>query len=101
MTLDNQIVERFPAVAALPQRRRALLRTGDDRAQPVRERTGDSVCHPSGASKLLIGFPAHGLNARSPMKKLTDGLRRQEGRKGLISGSEMLRCAVRHQAVFK
>jgi hypothetical protein len=35
------------------------------------------------------------------MKKLTDGLRRQEGQKGLISGSEMLRCVVRHQAVFK
>jgi hypothetical protein len=35
------------------------------------------------------------------MKKLTDGLRRQEGQKGLISGSETLRCAVRHQAVFK
>jgi len=35
------------------------------------------------------------------MKKLTDGLRRQEGQKGLISGSEMLRCAVRHRAVFK
>jgi hypothetical protein len=35
------------------------------------------------------------------MKKLTEGLRRQEGRKGLISGSETLSCAVRYQAVFK
>jgi hypothetical protein len=35
------------------------------------------------------------------MKRLTDGLGRQEGRKGFISGSETLRCAVRHQAVFK
>jgi hypothetical protein len=35
------------------------------------------------------------------MKKLTDGLHRQEGRKGLISGSETLRCTVRHQAIFK
>jgi hypothetical protein len=35
------------------------------------------------------------------LKKLTDGLRRKEGRKGLISGSETLRCTVRHQAIFK
>jgi nitrite reductase/ring-hydroxylating ferredoxin subunit len=35
------------------------------------------------------------------MKKLIDGLHRQEEQKGLISGSETLRCAVHHQAVFK
>jgi hypothetical protein len=35
------------------------------------------------------------------MKKLTDGLRRQEGEKSLISGSETLRGTVHHQAVFK
>ena len=35
------------------------------------------------------------------MKKLTDSLRRQEGQKGLVSGSETLRCAVRPQAIFK
>jgi hypothetical protein len=35
------------------------------------------------------------------MKKLIDGLHRQEEQKGLISGSETLRCAVRHQVFFK
>jgi hypothetical protein len=35
------------------------------------------------------------------MKKLTDGLHRQEGQKRPYFGLETLRCAVRHQAIFK
>jgi hypothetical protein len=35
------------------------------------------------------------------MQKLIDGLHRQEEQKGLLSGSETLRCAVRQQVVFK
>ena len=91
MTPDNQTAARFHSAASLRQRRRARLRTDDDKSLLDRERTPDSVCHPSGTSKNLIGFPPRGCKSRSLNEEATRRLEHARVAESLILGLEM-RC---------
>jgi hypothetical protein len=64
MIPDSQTAVRFLAVAALRPRKLARLRSGDDRVQWVRERTGGSGCPPSRVSKMLIDSRRKGWDHR-------------------------------------
>src|SRR5262245_3122641 len=89
MTLDNRTAGRFHSAASLRQRKRARPRTGADKSLLVRERTPDSVCHPSGTYKQLIDFSLRGGKSRNLNEKAPRRLAHARVAESLILGWEM------------